>query len=1036
MSSNNEKESIPVGFKLRHKFQGHEDVIFRIAWSPDGKMIASPSRDRSIRVWNAETGEHLKTLWGHSFGVNHVAWSPDSLLLASASFDWTIRIWDIETGESRRTIQGHSLEVRSIAWSPDGRTLASGSDDMRIFLWDAETGEWRRTLEGHTAGISRVSWSPDGRTIASASDDRTIRLWDVETGIIRQVLQPGFGAVHCVAWSPDGQQLASASFDTTIRIWDIEAGQQMRVLEAHIGWCTCVSFSYDGRLLASKSSDDTVRLWRCDTWEIVAVLQERFSFCLPASLDFNPKSATLATLGETDGAKDTVLRIWDLDVDTLLDAIPEISSVHYSNAKVVLVGDAGVGKSGLAFVLSGQPFVLSASTHGRRIFTFDHQEIEIVDGKKETRETLLWDLAGQAGYRLIHQLYLNEVAVALIVFDASNETDAFAGVWHWNRALRQAHRVQSDSGKPMKKFLVSARIDRGPVTVSSERLDKMGRELGIDGYFETSAREGWGIKELVEAIHKAIDWESLPKVSSTGLFHRIKSFLIKEKKKGRLLLTVDEMYRAFLTSKACPTETKDLRPQFETCIRLLEARGLIRHLSFGNLILLQPEFLDAYASAIVNAAKEEPDGLGCIPEYDALGRRFRMSEDERIKDKEQEKLLLFATVEEMLLHEIALREQVDEGPYLVFPSQFTREHPDLPDPEERTIIFRFEGPVLNIYSTLAVRLSHSKVFKRKGMWKNATTYTAAVGGTGGIFLREIGEGRGEFTLFFDSATSIETRFQFEEYVYTHLLRRSLPESIHRRRIFICPNCTTPVSELQAKRRRERAFDWIGCNVCGTRVSLLDREQAPAATHLSGVSRMMDEAADDQRKLDAGLVSALGQMQTPGFKKWAGSAKATLALVFTDIVGSTQLGNELGNEAMSVVRRAHFKQARDLIVGCEGYEIKTIGDSLMLAFRTTLAALNYVLALHTNTGDERVTIRAGIHVGLVEIEEEDAFGTMVNYTARVQSQAKGAEIWMSDRAKIDIDEERSSAHSNLCWREYPFCELKGFLGVHKLWSVSA
>ena len=147
--------------------------------------------------------------------------------------------------------------------------------------------------------------------------------------------------------------------------------------------------------------------------------------------------------------------------------------------------------------------------------------------------------------------------------------------------------------------------------------------------------------------------------------------------------------------------------------------------------------LDAYASSIINAAKEEPDGLGCIAEEDARIGRFRMSEDERIGDKEQERLLLLATIENMLLHEIALREHAEDGSVLVFPSQLTREHPDFPDPPGKAAVFTFEGPVMSVYATLSVRLSHSSIFHKKAMWKNAATFSTLVGGTCGFFLREL-----------------------------------------------------------------------------------------------------------------------------------------------------------------------------------------------------------------------------------------------------------------------------------------------------------
>ena len=145
-----------------------------------------------------------------------------------------------------------------------------------------------------------------------------------------------------------------------------------------------------------------------------------------------------------------------------------------------------------------------------------------------------------------------------------------------------------------------------------------------------------------------------------------------------LLSSAEALYQSFVRGSARREERAKLRAQFETCIGRVEARGLIRRLSFGDLVLLQPELLDAYSAALVNAARDEPEGLGSLAEADVRAGRFRMSADERLGDKALEKLLLAATVEHLLRHEIALREQAEDGTYLVFPSQLTREWPGLP----------------------------------------------------------------------------------------------------------------------------------------------------------------------------------------------------------------------------------------------------------------------------------------------------------------------------------------------------------------------
>jgi|SRR5271157_1615930 len=190
-----------------------------------------------------------------------------------------------------------------------------------------------------------------------------------------------------------------------------------------------------------------------------------------------------------------------------------------------------------------------------------------------------------------------------------------------------------------------------------------------------------------------------------------------------------------------------------------------------------------------------------------------------------------------------------------------RENPDLPDPEGKAVTFTFEGPVLNVYATLAVRLSHSGIFKKKDMWKNAASYVARGGGTCGLFLRQLGEGRADLTLFFDKVASAETRFHFEEYIRTHLHRRALPDTIGRKCVFACKRCGTPVTDMQAEKRRNTGSDWISCNVCETRVSLVEAKAYAAV--VSAVPEI-DNAADAGRELEAAASVLQGKIATSDF----------------------------------------------------------------------------------------------------------------------------------------------------------------------------
>lgn len=909
MTNKNLNEIPPSGIILQHTLKeqvGQKKYeIYKISWSPNGQMIYSISNNIAY-LWNAKTGELVKKI-DKSF---ELAWSPDSQILSAIIGD-KILLFDTKTGEIQKKLD-LPLQTRdfySASWSPDGKRLVIADND-KILLLNPNTGKIYKKMAlpqiknpyftwspdsqmlamvlndqillidannlkidkkigiPNPTGSYELAWSPDGKFISfklidiGSNNNNSLFLWEVNGG----ALQTEYAIFHKfttvfgqnMKWSPDGRILAYSQ-NETLRMLSVDTMNE-NILEGHTEEITCISFSFDGSFISTKAVDETIRIWNCDTLETVTILYEKFPFgkLLTSPISFNPKAPILATLGE----ENKIIRIWELDYNILSDK-SITPSVHYTNAKVVLVGDTGVGKSGLGLVLSGEPFIPTESSYGRRVWKLDNIEVDLFKGYREIRETLLWDLAGQPGYRLIHQLYLNEVAIALLVFDARSETDPFAGVHYWNRALRQAQRIQSSSIPMTKIFLIAARTDRGGIGVSRKRIDSLVEDLGFEAYFETSSKDGRNISALADAIRKGIDWKALPKVSSTQLFQCIKAFLIEEKENGRVLSTANDLYSTFLKTEEAPDETEKLYEQFETCIRLVESRGLIKRLSFGNLILLQPELLDAYASAMVNEAKEEPEGLGCIPEENARAGRFRMSEDERIKDKEKEKLLLIATIEDLLSYEIALREPAEDGLHLVFPSQFTREWSEAPDPEGKAVIFHFAGAVLNIYSTLAVRLSHSGMFIKKEMWKNAVVYNAKVGGECGFFLRQIGEGRGELTLFYNSMSSEETRLQFEEYVHTHLQRRALNETIHRQRIFECSECGESITERQAKRRRERGFKTIKCPVCENSISLLDREERLTVVLSSTISEM-DRFADNKRELETAASILEGKIKTGDF----------------------------------------------------------------------------------------------------------------------------------------------------------------------------
>ncbi len=829
---------------LERKLKGHKGAVLSVAVSPDGKWFASASNEGLVKIWDLSTGECRATLRGRTSSLSSVAITLDGKRILSGTSDNSVRIWEAGSGRKLAKLDGHTNLVRSVVALQDNSRALSGGSDGTLRLWDLASHSCLKIIEcgkDKDATINCSTVNRMGSQALTGHQNGILRLWSLESGECLMTIKGHSTAVNSVQFTADGLFAISGADDRTVKVWDLEARICFGTLEGHGDRVASVAISNGDTLIASAGNGDySIRLWDWKSGTSLQVITHTGN-PMPTAVTFTPNGLRL--IAGTQGGLIYVYRLTSAQFNPSREA-----TRRYANAKVVLLGDGTVGKTSLAHRLIDDEYVVKDRTHGMNVWRMD---LPLPPDATLQREALLWDLAGQEDYRLIHQLFLDETALALLLVNPQKD-DPFAEAGDWLKALQTAARNQ-DSKREAARLLIFSQIDVGGMKLSSAKIERFREQYGFADWLPTSAKTGENCSDkenerkpskLKQLIAASIPWSKLPWTSTPRLLAEMKNAVMAMRDESDIrLLRFSELAQRL--EQALPTE-KFGEPDIRTAVTLLANHGLARPLKFGDLVLLRPDIINGYAGAVIHAARAHTDEIGCVLEADIYCADFDFTGVERLKHRPDEELLLRALVQTFLDHSLCIAEDTANGRHLVFPSQYRREK-DTPKNPDIFVSYTFSGEWQTVWTTLVVRLWYSQEFAHRELWRNAAEFASAKGHTLGLLIQKEGDGAATISLYFDVEVPDELKVLFIEYVHRHLARYAC--DVARDRRYICTGCSRPfkdvdlIRELLAEKQTT-----IVCQKCRTEVALIDFiEQRLKSDPVARKILAMDETAT--RELD-------------------------------------------------------------------------------------------------------------------------------------------------------------------------------------------